>query len=119
MDYAGKRISVYALTIVAAKRDRGRYRMRPLTLFGKPGEIHTYAGLAEIAAAYTLGISRAHASVDGKRTAFVTALTFLRLNGFSFRPDPIEGVRIMDNLVAGEVTETSFAKWLSFGKTRV
>jgi len=81
---------------------------------------HTYAGLAEIAAAYAFGISKAHAFVDGnKRTAFVTALTFLRLNGFSFRPDPIEGIRIMENLAAGEVTETNFANWLSTGMTRL
>jgi death on curing protein len=48
---------------------------------------YTDSGLAEIAAAYAFGISKAHAFVDGnKRTAFVTALTFLRLNGYSFRP---------------------------------
>ena len=81
---------------------------------------YTDARLAEIAAAYAFGISRAHAFVDGnKRTAFVTALTFLRLNGFSFRPDPIEGVRIIENLAAGEVTETDFANWLSAGMTRI
>ena len=45
------------------------------------------SGLAEIAAAYAFGICKAHAFVDGnKRTAFVAALTFLRLNGYSFRP---------------------------------
>ena len=74
---------------------------------------------AEIAAAYASGISKVHSSVDSKRTAFVTALTILRLSGFSFRPDPIEGVQIMDNVTACEVTESDFAKWLSFGKTRV
>ena len=74
--------------------------------------------LAEIAAAYAFGISKAHAFVDGnKRTAFVTALTFLRLNGYSFRPQTIEGVRMMENLAAGGVSEADFAKWLASGMT--
>ena len=76
----------------------------------------TDAGLPRIAAAYAFGISKAHAFVDGnKRTAFVTALTFLRLNGFHFRPDPVEGVRMMEGLAAGEVSETAFATWLESG----
>ncbi|UWQ20084.1 type II toxin-antitoxin system death-on-curing family toxin [Jannaschia sp. W003] len=74
------------------------------------------AGLAAIAAAYAFGIAKAHAFVDGnKRTAFVTALTFLRLNGHAFRPDPIEGVRVMEGLAAGEVSEADFARWLAAG----
>lgn len=74
------------------------------------------ASLAEIAAAYAFGISKAHAFIDGnKRTAFVTALTFLRLNGYSFRPAPVDGVRMMENLASGHVSESDFAKWLSDG----
>lgn len=77
---------------------------------------YTDAGLAEIASAYAFGISKAHAFVDGnKRTAFVTALTFLRLNGYSFRPPAIEGVRMMEDLAIGRVGETDFAEWLSSG----
>ena len=77
-------------------------------------------GLAEIAAAYAFGIAKAHAFVDGnKRTAFVTALTFLRLNGFAFRPEPVEGVRMMEAFAAGEVSEAEFAKWLSAGMTAI
>lgn len=75
---------------------------------------YTDAGLSEIAAAYAFGISKAHAFVDGnKRTAFVTALTFLRLNGISFRPAPVEGVRMMEDLASGQVSEVDFARWLS------
>lgn len=70
--------------------------------------------LADIAAAYAFGIAKAHAFMDGnKRTAFVTSITFLRLNGYSFRPSPIEGVRVMEDLAAGLVSEADFAKWLS------
>lgn len=78
------------------------------------------AGLAEIAAAYAFGITKAHAFVDGnKRTAFVTAMTFLRLNGYAFRPDPVRGVRMMEGLAAGDITETEFAAWLEQGLTPI
>ncbi|NSX55032.1 type II toxin-antitoxin system death-on-curing family toxin [Parasulfitobacter algicola] len=74
------------------------------------------AGLADIAAAYAFGIAKAHAFVDGnKRTAFVTAVTFLRLNGYAFRPDPVTGVRMMEDLASGQKTEAEFAAWLKDG----
>lgn len=77
---------------------------------------YTDAGLVEMAAAYAFGISKAHAFMDGnKRTAFVTAITFLRLNGYAFRPAPVDGVRMMEDLAAGQITEADFAKWLSDG----
>jgi death-on-curing protein len=77
---------------------------------------YTDAGLAEIASAYAFGISKAHAFVDGnKRTAFVTSLTFLRLNGYAFRPPPVEGVKMMEDLASGQVSEVEFAKWLTNG----
>ena len=72
--------------------------------------------LFEIAAAYAYGIAQAHAFIDGnKRTAFVTAVTFLRLNGFVFRPEPAKGVRMMEDLASDAVTEPDFAKWLRDG----
>jgi death-on-curing protein len=79
---------------------------------------HAYesAPLPRIAAAYVYGIAKAHAFIDGnKRTAFVTAVTFLRLNGIGFRPEPLEGVRIMEDLAAGDVDEAAFAAWLQQG----
>lgn len=70
----------------------------------------------ELAAAYAYGIAKAHAFVDGnKRTAFVTALTFLRLNGWAFRPEPVEGVRAMEDLARGAIDEAEFAAWLGRG----
>lgn len=78
------------------------------------------AGVSEIAAAYAFGIAKAHAFVDGnKRTAFVTAITFLRLNGHAFRPDPVEGVRMMEDLASGDLTEADFASWLEQGMTAI
>lgn len=77
---------------------------------------YTEADHASVAAAYAFGLSKAHAFVDGnKRTAFVTALTFLRLNGLGLRPMPAEGVRMMEDLASGAVDEPRFADWLRAG----
>lgn len=66
-----------------------------------------------IAAAYAFGVCKAHAFIDGnKRTAFVAAFTFLRLNGHSIRPDPQAGVHMMESLASGEVSEADYAAWL-------
>ncbi len=70
----------------------------------------------DIAAAYAFGIAKAHAFVDGnKRTAFVTAVTYLRLNGYAFRPDPVQGVQVMEGLADSSITESQFADWLKSG----
>lgn len=70
--------------------------------------------LEELSAAYAFGIAKAHALIDGnKRTAFVTAATFLRLNGHALRPDPFDGVRAMEALAFGEMSEAAFAEWLA------
>ncbi|RWR04659.1 type II toxin-antitoxin system death-on-curing family toxin [Paenirhodobacter populi] len=71
---------------------------------------------ASVVAAYALDLSKTHAFVDGnKRTAFVTALTFRRLNGLGFRPPPMEGVRMMEDLASGAVDASRFADWLRAG----
>lgn len=67
----------------------------------------------EVAAAYAYGIAKAHAFADGnKRTGFVAAFTFLRLNGVSVRPEPAVGVRKMEDLASDKVSEEEFAAWL-------
>ena len=64
------------------------------------------------AAAYAFGIAKAHAFVDGnKRTAYVTSVTFLRLNGWHFITEPVEGVAFMENLASDMVSEESFRNW--------
>jgi len=74
------------------------------------------ADLFQIAAAYAFGIAKAHAFVDGnKRTAFVAAITFLRLNGWHFRPEPVQGVQMMEGLAASNISEGQFADWLRNG----
>lgn len=81
---------------------------------------YSEANFAEITAAYVFGVAKAHAFVDGnKRMAFVTAFTFLRLNGYSFRPPPVEGVRMMEDLASGQVSQAEFANWLTNGMTPI
>ena len=71
------------------------------------------------AAAYAFGIAKAHAFVDGnKRTAFVTSVTFLRLNRWHFATDPAEGVTFMEDLASGAVSEESFRNWLEQRSTK-
>lgn len=84
---------------------------RPVNLaaYGEPT-------IAEMAAAYAFGIAKAHAFIDGnKRTAFVTTFTFLRLNGLTLRPEPAEGVRMIEDLASGGMTEGEYAAWLQRG----
>ena len=72
------------------------------------------------AAAYAFGIAKAHAFVDGnKRTAFVTSVTFLRLNGCHFVTEPAKGVGSMEDLASGAVSEESFKNWLEQGSTKI
>ncbi|MGB3556650.1 MAG: type II toxin-antitoxin system death-on-curing family toxin [Jannaschia sp.] len=56
-----------------------------------------------------------HGFTDGnKPTAFVTAVMFLRLNGVMFRPEPVEGVRMMEDLARDAVGEAAFAEWFGW-----
>ena len=77
-------------------------------------------GIFECAAAYAFGIVKAHAFVDGnKRTAFVTSVTFLRLNGWHFTTEPAEGVSFMEDLASSVVSEENFKKWLEQNLTEI
>jgi len=78
------------------------------------------ADMFSCAAAYAFGLAKAHAFVDGnKRTAFVTSVTFLRLNGWHFVTDPVDGVAAMEGLAFGHVPEDEFRSWLLAGSSSV
>ena len=78
------------------------------------------ADIFSCAATYAFGIAKAHAFVDGnKRTAFVTSVTFLRLNGWHFATDPVDGVAVMEGLASGHVSEDEFRSWLLAGSASV
>ena len=66
-----------------------------------------------LAAAYGYGISRNHAFIDGnKRTGFVAAELFLRLNGYQLAAGDADCVLTMLSVAAGDITEDEFATWL-------
>lgn len=81
---------------------------RPLNRFGF-GE----TDLHSLAANYAFGIAKAHAFVDGnKRTAFVTAITFLGMNGIGFAAPAVEIVRNMEDLASDDLSEGGFTEWM-------
>ena len=60
----------------------------------------------DLTVAYAFGVAREHTFIDcNKRTAFVAAFTFLRLNGYAFSPEPYAGVRMMEDLAASAVLD--------------
>lgn len=66
-----------------------------------------------LAAAYGYGISRNHAFIDGnKRTGFVAAELFLRLNGSQLVADDADCVLTMLAVASGDLSEDAFADWL-------
>jgi death-on-curing protein len=66
-----------------------------------------------LAGAYGYGLSRNHAFIDGnKRTGFVAAELFLRINGYQLLADDADCVFTMLAVAAGDLTEDEFANWL-------
>ena len=81
-------------------------RPQNLAAYGKPDA-------SDLAAAYGFGISRNHAFIDGnKRTGFVAAIMFLRLNGYSLVADDASKVLTMLAVAAGDISEAEFAVWI-------
>jgi death-on-curing protein len=81
---------------------------RPLNLlaYGDPDA-------AELAAAYSLGLAKNHAFVDGnKRAAFLAVGLFLALNGYRLGTAQADATLTMFALAAGEIDEAEFARWI-------
>ena len=92
-------------------RDEGLFdsalaRPQQLANYGEPD-------VADLAACYAFGLARNHPFVDGnKRTAFVAAQLFLRLNGWRIHADLVEVTIKMLQLAAGDLSEADYADWL-------
>jgi death-on-curing protein len=81
---------------------------RPVTAYGY-GETE----LCMLAALYAHGISRNHPYIDGnKRTAFLSAYTFLKINGVSLVSDEVSATTVMLSVASGKMTESQLAAWL-------
>jgi death-on-curing protein len=76
-----------------------------LSLYGEPDA-------ASLAASLAFGLARNHPFVDGnKRSAWVGARLFLRLNGATLHFDNVEATTMVLKLAAGELTEDEVAAW--------
>jgi death-on-curing protein len=76
-----------------------------LALYGEPD-------MADLAATLAFGIARNHPFVDGnKRSAWVAARLFLRLNGAVLEFDKAEATVMMQRLAAGDLDEEAVAAW--------
>lgn len=80
---------------------------------------YTEPSLFELAASYAFGLARNHPFLDGnKRIAFLTATTFLEVNGYLFTGPEVEAVLRTLALAAGELDEAGFAAWLAANASR-
>lgn len=80
-------------------------RPQNLVAYGSPS-------VGQLAAAYAYGIARNHPFIDGnKRTALVTAVTFVLINGERFEGSEVEATEVMLALAAGQLSEEELAVW--------
>ena len=88
--------------------DSALSRAQQLHAYGEPPP-----DLADLAASLAYGLARNHPFVDGnKRTGFVAAELFLRLNGWVLTADDASCVLTMLAVAAGDITEEAYAAWL-------
>lgn len=82
---------------------------------GRPENLFAYAAptLFDLAASYAFGLVKNHPFIDGnKRTGFVTAVTFLELNGRILIASEVDATLRTLALAAGEMSEAEFSAWL-------
>jgi len=84
----------------------------------RPRNMFVYAEkaltMADLAAAYAVGISSNHPFVDGnKRTAMQVAFVFLEFNGFPVTASQEEACLTFLDLATGEITEADLAFWFA------
>lgn len=81
----------------------------------KPRNRHAYGetDIHSLAAAYASGIARNHPYLDGnKRTAFLAAYVFLKINGHHLAASEVAAVQMTVDLASGTIDEAAFADWL-------
>jgi death-on-curing protein len=85
--------------------DSALARPENLAAYGEPT-------VFELGASYAFGIARNHPFIDGnKRTSFVAATLFLRMNGHQFQAEQAEAAVVFIRLAAGEFSEAELAEW--------
>ncbi len=78
------------------------------------------ATVYELAAAYSFGIAKNHPFVDGnKRTAFMTGVIFLEINGYKFVASECESTVIFEGLAGSKISEPELSMWLEQNSKKV
>ena len=81
---------------------------RPLNL-----AVYGQADVADLAAAYGVGLAKNHPFVDGnKRVAFLAVGLFLALNDRRLVASQADATLTLLAVAAGEIDEATFARWL-------
>ena len=81
---------------------------RPLNL-----ALYETPNVADLAAAYGVGLAKNHAFVDGnKRAAFLAVGLFLALNGYRLSATQADATLIMLSVASGNLSEADFANWI-------
>ena len=69
--------------------------------------------LAALAASYAYGVIRNHPFVDGnKRTGYVLARTFLKINGADIDASDIDKYATFLGVAEGSISEDALAEWI-------
>ncbi|WP_411847760.1 type II toxin-antitoxin system death-on-curing family toxin [Roseibacillus persicicus] len=82
---------------------------------GQPQQLFHYekANLFQLAASYAHGIVKNRPFADGnKRTGFMAAYVFLRMNGQALQAPEVEAVTHTLGLAASTLTKQDYANWL-------
>ena len=75
--------------------------------------LYSEPDFADLAAAYTIGLAKNHAFVDGNKRGAVLALgLFLGLNGYRLTATQTDATRTMLAVAGGEMREANFAQWI-------
>jgi death on curing protein len=87
-------------------------RPKNLAAYGAPD-------LADLAAAYGIGLAKNHPFIDGnKRAAFLAVGLFLALNGHRLAATQLEATMTMLGVAAGDIDEAAFAAWIRVSRKR-
>jgi death-on-curing protein len=79
-----------------------------------PNQFACSPSLADLAAAYAVGLCRNQAFIDGnKRVALAAADVFLQLNGHELVAPEAEAVVMTRELAAGTCNDKDYAAWIS------
>ncbi len=94
-------------------RDEGLFE----SALARPENVQAYnpeCTLADLAAAYTYGLAKNHAFVDGnKRVAFLALGLFLAINGQRLKADQLDAINTMLAVASGELDEKGLSAWIA------